>query len=610
MSLHLSPVSDGSFISSQAGGESELVNSTCNKNTRSFGKERHALYVLFRRLTLLLPMLTVFEAQAYKNAIRHDELVAELTELGTSIPTGSGVGITQVENGFGTATAILPDSTNAEFSGKIITDQDGGRTNSSHATTVGKNLYGNTTSVSPGITQVDVYGASNWINNLGWYSGTPPVESNPIQNHSWVAFYDTSNASLRMDYAAGRDGFLPVAGLYNSDYGGQNTISDIPSVYGSIYNGITVGVNDGSHRYGTTSYDGVGRTKPEIVAPSSFTSYAAPMVSSVAAFLIDAAGSNPAAQNPVTLKAIILAAANKSVSADWDQTPTRPIDEQYGAGKLDIYESYFIQQGGQQNAGTTIAHRGWNLGNISSSSTDSYTITVPAGYELRNLSALVTWNRTVTRQRQGFNFNYIPSLANLALNLKDNSNGSSLQNSNSAVDNIEHIWRDSSNGLSAGTYTLEVTSDSSADYAIAWRSEIYQNYALWATAAFGAGIPEADRDATDDPDTDGIENLLEFALGGDPGVKNFSILPIQAQVEDGGSTYLELSFTRPKGLSEISYLVQTTSELATWPADGSGVNANPVIVDNGNDTETLTYRRTQAVSANNRAFMRLKVSTP
>ena len=559
-----------------------------------------------RRFVIAALVLAVVEVQAYTTNIRYDELVAELNDLGISVPTGAGVGITQVEAPNGSATAILPNSTDAEFSGKTITDQDGGSTNSNHATVVGKNLYGNTVSVAPGITEVDVYGANNWLNNLGWYSGTPSVESNPIQNHSWVSFDNTSNPTLRMDYAVGRDEFLPIVGLYNSDFGDQNTISDIPSIYGSIYNGITVGVNDGTHRYGTTSYDGTGRVKPEIVAPSSFTSYAAPMVSSVAAFLIDAAGSDAAAQNPVTLKAVILAAADKSVSTDWDQTPTRPIDEQYGAGKLDIYESYFIQQGGQQTAGNTIALRGWNLGNITSSATDSYTITVPAGYELRNLSALVTWNRTVTRQRQGFNFNYIPSLANLALNLKDNSNNTSLQNSDSPVDNIEHIWRDSSNGLSAGSYTLEVTSDASAEYAIAWRSELYQDYALWSTAAFNASVPETDRDATDDPDGDKIENLLEFALGGDPGINNRNILPVKAITEESGDNYLELSFTRPKGLGALTYTVQTTNDLNSWPTDGTGVDPNPVIVDNGNDTETLTYRRTQAIDNNSRAFMRLR----
>lgn len=563
------------------------------------------------RITLASLALAVVEVEAYKSSIRHDELVAELNQLGIPVPTGIGVGITQVEAGNGSATAILPNSANAEFSGKMITDQDGGSTNSNHATVVGKNLYGNSSSVAPGISQVDVYGANNWLYNLNWYngSGEPSVEPNPIQNHSWVSFVSSSNPSLRMDYAVGRDVFLPIIGLYNSDYEDQNTISDIPAIYGSIYNGISVGVNDGSHRFGTTSYDGTGRVKPEIVAPSSFTSYAAPMVSSVAAFLIDAAGTDTAAQNPITLKAVILAAADKSVSADWDQTPTRPIDEQYGAGKLDLYESYFIQQGGQQTAGSTIALRGWNLGNISSTTTDSYTITVPAGYELQNLSALVTWNRDVTRRRQGFNFIYTPSLANLALKLQDNS-GNTLYNSDSSVDNIEHIWRDSSNGLSEGTYTLEVTSNADAQYAIAWRSELYQDFTLWSTTAFDASVPTIDREAKADPDGDNIDNLLEFALGGDPNTNDRSILPIITTVIDAGTRYLELSYTRPKGLDTITYVVQTTSDTTSWPTDGTGVEPDPSILDNGNETETLTYRRTEAIDANNRAFMRLKVSTP
>jgi hypothetical protein len=119
---------------------------------------------------------------------------------------------------------------------------------------------------------------------------------------------------------------------------------------------------------------------------------------------------------------------------------------------------------------------------------------------------------------------------------------------------------------------------------------------------------EANDDA--DPDSDGIENLLEFALGGDPNSNDRSILPVDATVEDGGNQYLELRFTRPKGLSGITYTVQTSAELATWPTDGSGVNPSPVIVDNGNGTETLTYRRTQALSAASRAFIRLRVSNP
>lgn len=134
-----------------------------------------------------------------------------------------------------------------------------------------------------------------------------------------------------------------------------------------------------------------------------------------------------------------------------------------------------------------------------------------------------------------------------------------------------------------------------------------QTYTGW---KIDYSLYNADANDDADPDSDGIENLLEFALGGNPGINDRSILPVKAIVEDGGSTYLELSFTRPKELSEITYTVQTTTELATWPTGSSGVNPNPVIIDNGNGTETLTYRRTQAVDANARAFIRLRIDTP
>jgi hypothetical protein len=171
------------------------------------------------------------------------------------------------------------------------------------------------------------------------------------------------------------------------------------------------------------------------------------------------------------------------VSDDWDQTTTRPIDEVYGAGELDIYESYFIQQAGQQTASSSLDERGWNLSSVSSSSSETYNINVPTGFELRNLSALITWNRIVTRKEVGRNnYIYTSSLADLSLSLT----GVVSQTSDSSVDNIEHIWRDSSNALASGDYTLTVASASSTatDYAIAWRSELYQDYSLWSSASF------------------------------------------------------------------------------------------------------------------------------
>lgn len=132
------------------------------------------------------------------------------------------------------------------------------------------------------------------------------------------------------------------------------------------------------------------------------------------------------------------------------------------------------------------------------------------------------------------------------------------------------------------------------------------SYSGWKT---DHSLYNANADDDADPDGDGVKNLLEFALGGNPNAYNFDLLPTELTVEDGGSRYLELRFTRPQGLSEITYTVQTSTDLNTWPADNTGVNPSPIITDNGNGTETLIYRRSQAISGNARAYMRLKVDS-
>lgn len=540
----------------------------------------------------------------YKDDIRYTELSNELSLRAINLPTGSGVSVTQVEAPEAT-NAYMPNIADTQFNGKIITDVSVGGLTSGHATTVAKNLYGNTTSMAPSITDIDIYEANDWINS-GWYSGTPPTENNPLQNHSWVNWFQNSNAPIRMDYAVNRDGFLPIAGLYNSDYEDQNKPSDIPDTYGSMYNGITVGVSDGTHRYGTTAYDGTGRVKPEIVAPNSYTSFATPYVTAAAAMLIESAGADAAAKDQLTLKSMLLAGADKSISANWDQTTARPIDEVYGAGELDIYESYFIQQGGRQSAGSTIDERGWNLSSVSNSSSEVYTINVPAGFELRNLSALITWNRDVTRTARGPNVNYTSSLANLSLSLTGNVS----QTSDSNVDNIEHIWRDDSSALSTGSYTLTVASASftATEYAIAWRSELYQDYSLWSATTFTASTPVDQQDASDDPDDDGIKNLLEQAFGGDPETQNTDILPINEIVEANGNQYLQISYRKPNFSNGLTYIVETVTNLNdTWSSQASVVTLISIASESGG-FDRYTYRRVDPISATDKAFLRVSIS--
>lgn len=119
----------------------------------------------------------------------------------------------------------------------------------------------------------------------------------------------------------------------------------------------------------------------------------------------------------------------------------------------------------------------------------------------------------------------------------------------------------------------------------------------------------ADALDTADTDADGIGQLHEFAFGGDPHDNDISILPSFALVEDGGSSYLELSVTRPIGLQDITYTPKTTTDLSSWPSDSTGiVDDSPTPVDNLDGTETLTYRRSGAVASVDAAYIRVDVS--
>ncbi len=117
-----------------------------------------------------------------------------------------------------------------------------------------------------------------------------------------------------------------------------------------------------------------------------------------------------------------------------------------------------------------------------------------------------------------------------------------------------------------------------------------------------------DAEHESDTDLDGVEQLLEFALGGDPNTNDIDILPSLSLVENGGSNYLELTLTRPIGLQGITYTPQTTTDLSNWPNDSAGIDdPNPLPQDNADGTETLVYRRSQPLSLIDQAFIRINI---
>lgn len=417
----------------------------------------------------------------YKDDMGYSALLAE---LGANMPTGAGIPVSQVEALSGGYYA--PNPTSSGLTGKTFTLKGGSLGGySSHATTVANYFYGNTNSFAPGITSIDSYVVTGALNAADYLGGAflragtysaPLQEMARVQNNSWISTGTTPNTDIvrRFDYAIQRDNFVGVVGLNNG------STNPVPHLLADNYNGITVGMSNGNHSAGLTTSDMPGRMKPDIVASTNgvaaaVTSYVVPLVSGTAADLLQVANSKPAlaaAGNSEAIKAILLAGATKTQFPNWTRTHTSPLDPVFGAGQLNIYNSYHILTAGQQvaNPAATVSPAGWDFSTLSTSKpTQTYFFDVPVGTALKEFSAILTWNRSMTLLSGS---NYVSaSLANLNLNLYNvdgYSLGSLVDYSVSTVDNVEHIYT----SLTPGRYAVTVSkiTGTTTDYALAWRN--------------------------------------------------------------------------------------------------------------------------------------------
>jgi len=108
-------------------------------------------------------------------------------------------------------------------------------------------------------------------------------------------------------------------------------------------------------------------------------------------------------------------------------------------------------------------------------------------------------------------------------------------------------------------------------------------------------LDEEDRAPTADPDGDGIANLLEYALGGDPLVPNSAAMP-QIATDD---LTLKITFLRLR--SDIDYLVLASNNLVSW----SVIAENP-----GEVGSWVTVDDVIPMAESNRRFLRLEVILP
>lgn len=417
--------------------------------------------------------------QAYKATIGYDKLQLE---VGAGLANGAGVVVALAEantGAIGTNTYYL-NTADSQFSGKSFTDISNltPRNISGHATSVGQLFFGNTSSIAGGVTNVQVYDAANFVfaqQQLG-NAGVNPSSTLgfSVLNHSYIgnglAPASAAESNARLDYTIARDRFTSVVALGN---GGV-----LPQIYGQSYNSIVVGLSSGGHSQGTTDVGVVGRVKPDIVSPLGTTSEATPLVSSTAALLHQAASDfgTPNARNSEAMKAIIMAGATKDSIPTWSNTSTRPLDSVYGAGQLNVYNSYRILEAGETNGVLSIpitstavnsGLQGWDFGSsITPGSPLYWNFNVAEGSTISEASILLTWNAQF-KDSLG-NFTPSLSLANMDLRLFRSNNGvlgSEVGASLSSIDNVEHIYL---RNLSSGGYTIQVSSNLDASFGLAW----------------------------------------------------------------------------------------------------------------------------------------------
>lgn len=517
-------------------------------------------------------------------------------ELGFRMPDAAGLVLIQVEASESAdpeAPRYFPDPEKPAIADKTIIDVSGlSEGVSSHATTVATFAASTGSSFAPGISRIEVHWTDAWIQFVlrPFTSNVPAAAGSRLQNHSWAGSSTPLPETVqelvqreivrRFDFQLDRDEVLAVVGLRNS---GQPT-----PLLAASYHALTVGVGDGSHGSGTIAFDGPARTRPDLVVlEADLTSWAVPRVLAAGALLIDWIRQHPeltAADRIETLRAILLAGTRREALAGWSRTETSPLDPVFGAGALNLLDSFRLLDSGSREpvppaSALRHPHSGWSSASLAPGETHLYPLASSPAIGLEDFRAALTWNRTLGVPPDASLWeNPQPSLPNLDLTLRrlgeDGTPGEILSESRSEGSNTEFL---AGTDIS-GALVLEITNSGSeaADYGLAWTARPVP-WDRRAFAAFYSGGDPAVEAALADPagdyDKDGIVHELERLFGLNPLTKERHGL-FTAKLNRSGPHWV-LEYTALAGAS-VTFLTETSPVPSGWsPLTGGSLRRFP-----------------------------------
>ena len=152
----------------------------------------------------------------------------------------------------------------------------------------------------------------------------------------------------------------------------------------------------------------------------------------------------------------------------------------------------------------------------------------------------------------------------------------------------------------AGTYTLQAINPAGT---LDISAEITVTDAASAPLSTPTTLTDFQTAAQMDSDFDGLNDLLEYALGSDPNTSRSTFVPHIDQITDeAGQTWVSFSYTENALASDLHFIVETSKDLQSWEAmdqDSASISR----LNRGHFTEVTYYFPAQ----DNHQFFRVRI---